>query len=436
MSLIEFFQNALGAARGVVDTIVSEVALWRQFSRIGGNLTPGEVSNIIYDADMGRPAKLVDLVHECRQKDGHFQAVLGTREIALAGLPWGIDPPPEATTEEKKQALLTQRAIEQCDDFVVLLAHLVGEGTLFPTGAWAENIWGFERFGELAGMEVPVAFNRISSRRFGFRRSDSRLVFVEFGQEPENSGVDLLEEYPAGNFIHYLPRVNGDVRVREGLARVLLWLALFRNWGVRDWLLLAEMGWKPWRIASYTKSSDGKDREFARGALRALSSTGAAVKPDSIDLDVFWPKMSGAGLQSVHREMSEFFGQEMSKATVGQTLTTEAGSRGARSLGEVQNNIRLDVRDFDVTGVEASVNRDIVAHIYGFNWPTARRGTFRFKTEADLERIDVAEIVSKLADKLDIPEDWVREKIGIRKPSDDEPCCGSREEGEAAKKAA
>jgi hypothetical protein len=49
------------------------LALNNQFSRIGGAITPLQVSAIIQEADDGTTYRLVDLMNECRQKDCHLQ---------------------------------------------------------------------------------------------------------------------------------------------------------------------------------------------------------------------------------------------------------------------------------------------------------------------------------------------------------------------------
>jgi len=45
------------------------------------------------------------------------------------------------------------------------------------------------------------------------------------------------------------------------------------------------------------------------------------------------------GAKGVHKLLADFMGAEMAKAVLGQTLTVEAGQRGARSLGEVHDRV-------------------------------------------------------------------------------------------------
>src|SRR5512145_314980 len=428
MSILSQILRAVGgAAARLGESLIPAIPIWAQFTRIGGSVSPDVISGIIREADAGKPARLVDLLHELRQKDGHLQAVLGVRELALAGLEWSVDPPENATEREIECAAQCEAAIRACESFPVVLAHLAGEGCLFPTGAWAELVWEVSPFGDLAGLEVPRHMKPISSRRFGFRRSDGHLVFVEYGRDPDTSGIYLLDEYGVGNFISYRPRINGDVPVREGLGRCLVWMSGLRNWGVRDWLELGELGWKPRTIISYDKDADEKDTSLAQTIAEVLTGRSSVVHPKTLDVAVVWPKSSGSNLQSVHREICEFFGQEESKAVLGQTLTTEAGSRGARALGVVHDNIRLDIRESDAVGVGASINEFIVRPFYGFNYgSTVRRGTFRFHTEEGVDMAKIADVIKKVAPYVAIPQAWVRDQLGIPEPSENEPICELR----------
>jgi phage gp29-like protein len=178
-------------------------------------------------------------------------------------------------------------------------------------------------------------------------------------------------------------------------------------------------------IAKYNKAVvDQNDRDIANIIIELLTSTGRAVVPDSIDVDVQWPKATASNIQSQHRELSEFLGQEMSKAALGQTLTTESGSRGARSLGEVHETIREDVAEADAVESQSTLTRDLVSHFYEFNWPGSRKGSFYINTDGTVDVIVIKDMIRDLADRVDIPQDWAREQLNIRKPLPGEQICG------------
>src|ERR1041384_1167077 len=265
-------------AKSLIDIIVGDVALSVQFGRIGGNITPGRISQILQRADGGHPADLVDLVHEFRQKDGHLQSIAQSREVCVASLPFDIVPPGETPLKrDKKIAKQCRLALERCESFQTAKSHLIGEGVLFGH-ATVEVVWKVESEGELAGLMVPDTFKPVSCRRFGFRQSDGALLFDPTGLGSfDNEGVDLVATNQPGKFLHARPRVTGDVLEREGLARIVAWMCGFRNFDIRDWLQLAEMAWKPKRTGKYKKDASKQDKDALLRILERLTSTGAAI---------------------------------------------------------------------------------------------------------------------------------------------------------------
>src|SRR5688572_21930076 len=88
-----------------------------QFQRIGAGLTPDQVSNILREADSGKPARLVELFNESRQKDGHLQGICGTRDGAVALCPLTFIVPEEADAKAKEAVSLCQRVVDEFDNW-------------------------------------------------------------------------------------------------------------------------------------------------------------------------------------------------------------------------------------------------------------------------------------------------------------------------------
>jgi phage gp29-like protein len=399
----------------------AETPLWAQFSRIGGNLSPAGVSQIILEADGGSPSRFVDLLHECRQKDGTMHEVTSLRELGAACLDWSIELPANAKRRDKKAASALTTALQQCDTLQLLFAHEIGEGNAFGY-AFSEALWDYGSSGELSGILYPKQFTPVHSRRFGYRQSDGKLVFLPgISSSPDRDGVDLFQAFAAGNYIGNFPRINGDAMVREGYGRMLVWMALFRNWDIRDWLQFGELGWKPWRIGYYNREiknpANSEDRLALERALKMLASTGAALLPDTVKFLVEWPKGGAANLQSTHAELAAFLGQEMAKGVLGGTLSSDSGVRGARSLGEVHDRMRVLNRDFDAANINAFMTRYVCKPFYAYNYgANVIPGRFVCNVRETLDLEKLANAIDKLAGKIDIPQEWVRNQGGIRAP--------------------
>src|SRR6185437_16114291 len=106
--------------------------------------------------------------------------------------------------------------------------------------------------------------------------------------------------------------------------------------------------WKPRRIGYYTKGADAKDIRILIQTMKDLVTQGVAVLPDSVRVDVEWPKGQDgttAVNNNKHLGMSDNFAREISKAALGQTMTTDDGS--SHSQARVHDEVRKDIRDSD-----------------------------------------------------------------------------------------
>jgi phage gp29-like protein len=387
--------------------------------RIGGSITPAGVNAILNEADNGRPARLVDLTHEARQRDSHLQAILQVRELSMQALEWDVVPPEGALKRDKKVAKFCREALLAMSGFPELIAHLTGESTLFGH-ATAETMW------EKRGASLlPCYAKPISCRRFAFTQREGRLIFLPTPASVE--GVDLLEAYP-NKFIQVRRRINGDVAVREGLCRTLVWGSLFRNWSTGDWLKLAEMFWKPWRTAKFTKPDpQPQDVQKLKSVLSGMSASGVAVIPDFAEIEVHWPEFPPSGANgSPHAELLGYMAREMSKAVLGGTDTVEPGNKGALASAEVRNEVRQDIRNADALALAAEIKRHLIEPIVRMNFgESAVVPEFFFLTEEpeDVEKFSRSMVNLRKAG-LKIPTSYVYDKTGIAAPTDKDELLG------------
>lgn len=402
-------QRALSRPRSA---IIGPTPLGWQLARIGGSLTPQQVSSILREADAGYVWRLIDLENEARQKDCHLQSILGTREQAISGLPFEIVAPNGAKARDDRAAIWCKERIDAIDCFSTTLQHLTG--ATYHGFAVAETRWSRDD-----GDVVPVAFSHIAPRRFCFDEKTERLHWWDQAGGMPYPGVDLAAEYP-GRFVIHQPRVNGDTATREGLGRVLMWAALFRNWTMRDWLSLAELAWKPWRIGKYLKSASQEDIDALEEALIGLSTSGVATLPETTDPQIEFPP--GSNQRSNHAELMQFIGAEMSKATLGATTTVEQGDRGALALGKVHNEVRKDIRESDARQLAATLRRDLLTPMVRQNFgPSVQVPLFRFLTEESVDLKAYAEAIALLQDAgLRIPTAHIYDVTGIPEPQGEE----------------
>jgi phage gp29-like protein len=412
------------APRATTRRVINEQALSLQLRRIGGNLTPQKVTEILRNADAGNIYGLVDLANESRQKDTDLHALLAVREDMLAGLPWEVTEPPDATPDEKLATEFVRTVLSALDDnsgddseslgFTGLIEHL--QVANYHGFSAAELQW--RRDGRYL---VPVHIWAIAHRRFAFRDIDGRLIQKDehsFGKQQE---FDLLRDFPLGNFIQHQPRVLGDIKAREGLSRLLVWSALFRNWTLKDWLLLAEIGWKPWRRGTYKKNAPENEIDELIAMLEEMSSSAVAAHSEDITVAVDWPK-SGQG-KSNHQELHAYLGRGMAKAIVGATDIIESDATGARAATQERGKRVQEKLEKDARSAVRTIRAQLIRPLVRYNpFPAGIRiPGFAFATRNAVDLKSFSESVKNLTTaKVPLSKSWIYDEMGGGKPENDE----------------
>lgn len=416
---------------------IGQLPVWQQIGRIGGTISPEEVARALGMADLGDTYALVDLANDARKKDNHLQSILGTRELAASTLPWEFVVPDGARKKDRKIAEWLNEAFQQANGFVDpstsldteslvgfrgLIKHL--QGAVYHPFAVSETL--YERSD---GKLWPVAWTRLRQRRFRFDQETGHLCWFDQNGAVPYPGIDLRASFAPGKLVIHQPDILGDDPQREGLCRPLLWAALFRNWTVRDVVALAELAWKPWRLATYKKDADQRDIDDLYLLLMELTSSGIGLYPDDVtSLKIEWPAGGGSDSQGPgHLTLFSVLGAEMSKSVLGQTLTTEQGDRGSQALGRVHDQVRMDIREFDAVSLAMTLQRDLIAPLVWLNFGRdAYVPQLRFITEetADLKAFGEGLVAMRKAGLQRIPAWWVRDRAGIPQAEDDDEVLG------------
>ena len=92
-----------------------------------------------------------------------------------------------------------------------------------------------------------------------------------------------------------------------------------------------------------------------------------------------------ASAESLHSDLIEASNGEISKAVLGQTLTTEAGQKGSYSLGQVHAEVRADLVAQDKRLVTTAFNL-LFKWVTELNLPGAKPPKFRFFEEENVQK--------------------------------------------------
>jgi len=161
---------------------------------------------------------------------------------------------------------------------------------------------------------------------------------------------------------------------------------IYKRCSYGDWVQFAELFGMPFRKASYN-GYDEQTRLLLIQALEQAGSAAFAVIPKEADLQ-FIENHSNGNAQ-LYDLLIQSCNAELSKLIVGQTLTTEQGDKGARSLGTVHLDIEEDIHISDRMFIKNTLNNKFrkILELNGFN---VKDGKFDFK------ETDSTDIVTKL----------------------------------------
>lgn len=410
------------SAKQMTARVMPDQAIWAQFQRIGGALTPQRVSWILRLADTGELTQYIDLLNESRQKDGHLQGILSQVEESIAELDWTLTVPEHSRKKDKTASAWVESALRACtgssnDDtkgLGDLISHL--SGAFYYGHAVAETNWTKTSDKKLA----PKGFELLAARRFGYRQGDAAFIWRD--ETTGFIGVRLQEEHP-NKFVIAQVRVNGDVPVREGLGRVLMWCALFRNWSLSDWLRTAELSWKPWRIGYYEKNASDPDIEALKAVVDDLVTSGSAVLPATTKFQAEWPGgTGGSGSRPTHSELHNVVAQEMSKAALGATETVQSSSSSGYAQAKVHAGVTKTILRARARQIAAVITRDLIRPMIEMNFGrdvVVPQFSFVLPDPVDIQQFGKG--IKDLVDAgLQVPQSWVRARIGAPEPKDDD----------------
>jgi phage gp29-like protein len=377
---------------------VSLVERWSSYPSSG--LTPSRLAGIFREADQGNVYRQMELFEEMEEKDAHLTAILQTRKMAVLGKDYEVMPFSE-TPEDKEIAAQVGEIvydIPSLDEALLDLLDAVAKGF-----ALSEILW-----------EVTNSQARVSELRW---IPQKKVVFGEdwkprlMTSEANWEGVTP----PLWKVIYHRYKARSGYANRAGVLRVVGWMYLLKNFALKDWAAFNEVFGMPLRLGKYDAMASPADRDALVTAIRNLGSDAAGVISKSTEIE-FVEAASRSGGVNPYQLMADFCNREMSKAVLGQTLSTDtAGSTGTYAAARVQAQVRRDLVDADAQALATTLREQLLRPLVGFNFgwdkpvPWFR---FRFEEEEDLKTL--SEVFRNLA-AMGFPLDMehVAERFGI-----------------------
>lgn len=392
----------------------------RDYPSVG--LTPSRLTALLHEADDGSLAGPMQLFEEMEEKDPHLFAVASTRRLALTGMAWDVISAADAQPVTDRAAAdaaaaYCREVLQGLEGFDESLQHLS-----LATGrniAVAEIVWK-----PRAGALRPVAVYPIDGARIVFDELDRPRVLTA---EAPRDGIAL----PPGKFIVHTPHGVSGHPQRGGLLRVSAMIYLAKNLALKQWMIFAEVFGMPVRIARYDAAATPQDKREMLTMLESLGTTAAGIFSKAIDLQLVEAGRGTAG--PPYQALIEFLNRELSKAWLGQTLTTEtAGQSGSFAAARVHESVRADVLADDMRKEATTIRRDLLIPLTAYRFgPGAAAPLFRRRPAAVADAAALTQVLDAAVNRLGlaVPREWAHRALGVPMGRQGEELIGGRKEG-------
>lgn len=376
---------------------------------VASGLTPERLANILRDCDQGYITDYAILAEEMEERDPHYAAVLGTRKRVVSGVRATVKAASESDEDEADAQLVRDQITERPDfpDLVEACLDAIGKGF-----SVVELDWAFS-----ASEWTIAGFSPVEARMITVDQDTGRDLRLIDDDDPVN-GIALAPY----KFITHRPRLKSGLAVRGGLARLVSFSWMCKAYTIKDWMTFAETYGLPIRIGRYGADATKEDVEKLFLAVSNIGTDAAAVLPDSMRIE--FQQATGSQSEQVFENLARYLDEQVSKAVLGQTMTSDNGSSQAQA--NVHNEVRHDIAAADARMVSGTLTQQMAIPLIQLNRGERKKYPRILIEVEEAEDLDLilrhTTELTKLGMKVKSAE--LRAKLGWSDPDDDDDVIG------------
>lgn len=374
-------------------------------------LTPAKAARILRAAEQGDLVAQAELAEDMEEKDAHLQSELGKRRNALLTVDWKITPPRNATPEEQRDAdWLTDLLLDATwlDDCIFDATDAILKGYSCQEIQWEPELIGGLKLIKSVQWRTPSWFMTPTFEPNTLRVRDGSV-----------DGVPLQQF----GWITHVAKAKTGYLSRIGLMRTLVWPFIYKNYSARDFAEFLEIYGLPMRLGKYPEGATQKEKDTLLRAVMSIGHNAGGIIPRGMEIDF---EKAADGNAAEFMAMIEWAEKSMSKAILGGTLTSQAdGASSTNALGNVHNDVRLELRNADLKRLAATLTRDLVYPLYVLNTHNLRDvkriPRFEFDVSESEDINAFSDGINKLVDiGFRIPTQWAHDKLQIPMAAENE----------------
>ncbi len=368
-------------------------------------LEPRQLARILRASEEGDMEAYLEMAEELEEKDAHYAAVMGTRKRSVAQMDITVEAASaDGEDEDDAQFVRDWLMRDKLEGELFDILDAIGKGFSVIEIIWdvSDDIW------------LPRELKWRDPRWFKFDQVDGHTLRLRDGVSI--NGVDL-EPY---KYIIHRHASKSGLTVRGGVARPCSWMWLFKNFSVKDWVVFTEAYGQPIRIGKYGPGASKEDRDVLMRAVSQIGSDAAAIIPDSMLIE-FIETQGKTGTVDAFERLCKFCDEQMSKAVLGQTTTTDALSSGLAGNAS-HDEVRGDIARSDAKQLAATLNEQLIPAIIALN-----KGPRKVYPRINIGRAEPVDLekLSAMADRavrmgLKVSHKALVEQLGLTPAENDE----------------
>ena len=420
-------------------------------------LTPEKAVGIMRQAEFGDPWLYLELAERMEEKDLLYQAVLHTRKMAVSQLEIEVTAAGDEQFYQDDADFIRDILIEsnQIDlhDVIVYMLDALGKGfnvseivwdtdgnnqhmqgpTWLPFQVkWRDPRWFMfdwisgeqllVRTLNTAGPEIPVGASLPEMTNYW--RNPLNPSWVKHDTGGAQIGIQPASQPLAPfKFITHITKAKAGLPIRGGLARIVIWAYLFKNYVLKDWVTFAEVYGQPMRLGKYGPGATENDKAALLRAVTNIGTDSAAIIPESMAIEFVESRGGGQKSHEMYAKLCEYVDKMVTIGILGQELTTQLPKgTGSRAAAQVHDVVRRDIATDDAIRIAATLNRDLVKPLIDLNrGPRRRYPLISIGYKEELDQTNFMTYIAAAADHgVRIGQKWVREQLNVPDPEPDE----------------
>lgn len=322
------------------------------------------LSNILPDPDIVLRKQGKDMrIYRELLCDPHVFACIQSRKSGVLSLEWDIN----RGLDKDKNAELIENLLKKLD--IQKLISDILDSTQFGFQP-LEIIWKKYKNGYI----LPERIVAKPPEWFCFD-DENNLKF----RTKENYYGELL---PDKKFLlaQNNPSYNNPYGERT-LSRVF-WSVTFKKGGMKFWVIFTEKYGMPHLIGKHPRGATKDETDSLADMLESMVQDAIAVIPDDSSIEI--QEANKTSSADIYDKLLSAMNAEISKAILGQTLTTEIGDNGSYAASNTHMQVRQDIIDSDKKLVEGVINQ-LIQWIYEINFSDTEIPVFEMFAPEDVD---------------------------------------------------